>query len=910
MKDARLSLLVFLAAFCLAGRISPAAAAIVRSGDVEPSTTWQTSTTAYVGRTATGSLTVNSISDPKALSSKTAYIGYDSGVAGNVTVTGSESTWTNTSTLEIGSYGNGTLHITGGGGVSGSYHSYIGRYSGSTGEVTVAASTWDNGGFLYVGNGGDGTLNITGGSAVSAANTTYVGYDAGSTGEIHFGSGGGTLSTGSLAASPSQLTGIGTVNARGLVSDMDLVFDSAASLTRTFTMSSQPGDAITVNLDMAVDPGSNGDLGAGWQGNGSLTIRDGITVQSNNGFIGSLPGSTGVGAIRGFGSTWANSSHVHVGRYGNGTLNVSDGATVNDGIGHIGEFSGATGTVTVDGSDSTWTNIDSLYVGENGSGTLNITGGSTVRNNTRYIVPGLTGYYAGFIGWASGSTGEVTVSASTWDNGGDLYIGREGSGVLNISNNGIVMVGRITYVGYSAESTGTIAFDNGTLTTRSLRASPANLTGNGTINTRGLLSDVDLVFDANHGLKQTLSFAGPSNSDIAVHLDMSDPLNVDELGAGYRGAGSLSVRDGVSVTSGTGCIGYMAGSTGEATVTGPGSTWTISLENGPDDPTGGTALIVGNYGSGKLSITNGGRVIAPITRHIDIGANAGSTGEVVVDGPGSTWSLGGTDQFQYWYTGSLAVGKYGNGTLRITGGASVSAYYCDIGQSWQGTGNVMVDGAGSTLVARSGLYACVYGNGSLTIINGATVIASECYIGYGRDTRGNVTVDGAGSTLAVAGKLSRGDGGGKLTITRGGAVSNADGTVPATVDGAGSTWTNNGTLTIDSYLNITGGAAVTANNALINSGRRLTLDVGRGSSLTVDGGELKVSGVVRSLPDQRRYQELRISRSWPIRGSAAAPMHTAVRGTRSNMSSPPQRSRSMRRAHRLRSTSTFGSAST
>jgi hypothetical protein len=58
-----------------------------------------------------------------------------------------------------------------------------------------------------------------------------VGTQVGSTGMIQFGANGGTLTTGTLEASPTQLTGTGTINTCGIVSDVDLKFDSANSLT-------------------------------------------------------------------------------------------------------------------------------------------------------------------------------------------------------------------------------------------------------------------------------------------------------------------------------------------------------------------------------------------------------------------------------------------------------------------------------------------------------------------------------------------------------------------------------------------------------------------------------------------------------------------------------------------------------
>ena len=68
---------------------------------------------------------------------------------------------------------------------------------------------------------------------------------------------------------------------------------------------------------------------------------------------------------------------------------------------------------------------------------------------------------------------------------------------------------------------------------------------------------------------------------------------------------------------------------------------------------------------------------------------------------------------------------------------------------------------------------------------------------------GTVTVDGAGSTWTNAGELSVGGrGNGTLNILNGGSVSNTLGAIgyedgstsTATVDGTGSAWTNSGQL--------------------------------------------------------------------------------------------------------------------
>ena len=120
----------------------------------------------------------------------------------------------------------------------------------------------------------------------------------------------------------------------------------------------------------------------------------------------------------------------------------------------------------------------------------------------------------------TGSSGLASVggtnSTSTLTTSGSLYVGygNSATGTLNVTSGGSVSVGDSTYVGYGGsnmDSAGTITFNGGTLSTRSLFVSPTQLTGSGTgtIATRGLVSDRDLTFDGldlqNHGLTQRAS---------------------------------------------------------------------------------------------------------------------------------------------------------------------------------------------------------------------------------------------------------------------------------------------------------------------------------------------------------------------------------------------------------------------
>ena len=538
--------------------------------------------------------------------------------------------WDGDTTAYIGKTGNGTMDITSGSDVLDMY-GYIGRSSGSTGEVTVdgAGSTWTNNSLLLVGELGSGVLNITGGGAVTVGEVTVVAHYSGSSGTIHFDN--GTLTTGGFRCAADDLTGTGTINTNGLVSDVNLVFDSTYGLNQILSLNNNPAQNITVNLN--VD--GSGSMGAGYGGVGTMSISDGRVVESTAGSIGYQSGSIGTVTVSGTGSTWTSSMGIRVGNMGSGVLNITGGGAVNSWYSFIARVSGSTGVVTVDGVGSTWTNSDRINVGDGGSGVLNITGGGTVSSSL------------GIIGQETGATGQVTVdgTGSTWTNSDNLYVGNSGSGVLNITGDGAVTVGENTLVAHYSGSSGTINFDNGTLTTGGLFCSFDDLTGTGTINTHGLVSDVNLIFDSTYGLNQILSINNNPGQNITVNL------NVDgsgSMGAGYSDVGTMSISDGRVIESTRGYIGYKSGATGVVTVNGAGSTWTT-----------GSNLYVGLNGNGVLNITGGG-VVSSDRGYI--GRYSGSTGEVTVDGVGSTWT-------NNW---NLVVGDGGSGVLNITGSGLVS----------------------------------------------------------------------------------------------------------------------------------------------------------------------------------------------------------------------------------------------
>ncbi len=706
-------------------------------------------------------------------------------------------------------------------------------------DLTVLSGTPTSAVNVIADNGGMITLDGSAAVANFSADT-YIGYTTGesrlnvlnganlSNGYGRLGFYGSTSGIATISGTGSRWTNVGDIYAGGGWSDTGgtgemIITDGGVVSSDYGWLGYSTGSSGTVTVSGA---GSKWECSqriyVGRSGTGELIIADGGTVFSQwHSYVGHNSGSLGTVTVSGAGSLWNNAltDNFHIGHYGTGVLSITGGGAVSSKYGYLGYRSSGSGEVTVSGAGSTWTNSRDLYVGHDGQGTLNITDGGVVDSD----------YYV-YIGYEAWATGEVTVdgSGSTWTNNGyGLYVGYDGQGTLNITNGGTVNATYKTQVAVNDGATGEIHFDGGTLATVSLLAGATQLTGTGTINTHGLISDVDLLFDSTHGPTHTFTLDSQPDQDITINLTQD---STGYLGAGYAGNGTTLIRDGVSVESSRGYIGYKAGATGTVTVDGSSSTWTNTY-----------GLYVGCEGQGTLNIINGGSVSNYSGGRI--GEETGSTGVVTVDGNGSTWA-------NY---GNIVVGYHGQGTLNITDGGTVSSESSYLGY-YSASGTVTVRGTGSTWTNNGGLfvgYGYAYdessGTGTLIITNGGTVLSAGGSIGSNDGSSGTATVSGTGSTWTSSGSLSVGhEDTGALSITDGGVVSNTVGTLgyysgisgTATVSGAGSTWNNSDDLYVGRYgmgtLSITDGGAVSNTDGCMgrNSGSGTVTVSGAGSTWT------------------------------------------------------------------------------
>ena len=334
---------------------------------------------------------------------------------------------------------------------------------------------------------------------------------------------------------------------------------------------------------------------------------------------------------------------------------------------------------------------------------------------------------------------------------------------------------------------------------------------------------------------------------------------------GYGASGTLTLNAASQLDSyETGYIGYSAGVTGTATITGPGSSWTT--RNG---------FYIGYQGNGTLNLQSGGGVGSGIGNGVGpiyIGYAPGSSGTVNVTGSGSSFNSPSGIYVGHEGAASLTVASggtaatstlfasladlHGNGTISANGAVLDGnlVFNTPVGSGGKivpfGTGGSLKITFGNLFGERGSLGVGYRGNGSLLITNGVAVTSNfASYLGYASGSSGTATVSGAGSRWdngennIYVGNL----GNGSLRVEGGGQVNtgsyafigyDATGTSAssgaAVVTGAGSRWTHTGGLYVGDFasgtLTIEEGGIVNSQGGYVGEGTTTAI-----GSVTVRG---------------------------------------------------------------------------
>ncbi|SHO67718.1 autotransporter-associated beta strand repeat-containing protein/T5SS/PEP-CTERM-associated repeat-containing protein, partial [Pseudoxanthobacter soli DSM 19599] len=410
----------------------------------------------------------------------------------------------------------------------------------------------------------------------------------------------------------------------------------------------------------------------------------------------------------------------------------------------------------------------------------------------------------------------------------------------------LILSGTNTYTGGTTVSAGTLQLSGGgsmsggaiTIAGASGETAKIVVTGTGTAWNRDY--DTIRVGDAGTGTLEVTAagkVTGGGSVEVGSQAGSIGTLTVSGSGSqmnagsftvGRYGSGSLTVSDGGLVTSGSGYLGSEAGSTGTATVTGSGSIWNL----------GNSSLNVGRSGSGTLLVSAGG-VVTSGTGYI--ADNSGSTGSATVTGSGSHWNLG---------TNSLYVGDSAlSASLTISAGGRVTSGSSELASDNGDLGSVTVTGAGSTWTLGTATLTVGYsGLGTLLVEDGASLITGTGRIGYSSGAVATATVTGADSSWAAEALYVGDSGTGTLTIADGGVVTadsaemgrySATGNGTIVVTGTGSRLDlGTGTLTV---ANIGSGTLSVGDGGVVVAGQIVKVSGATGAAVTLDEGVLRAS---------------------------------------------------------------------
>ncbi|MGV0877570.1 autotransporter domain-containing protein [Martelella sp. FLE1502] len=374
----------------------------------------------------------------------------------------------------------------------------------------------------------------------------------------------------------------------------------------------------------------------------------------------------------------------------------------------------------------------------------------------------------------------------------------------------------------------------------------------------GAMSGKDMVLGANDIAQGTVNLSG-SGSRLAL---------TGALTVGSKGTGMLILSGGGMAEAASGVIGAVAGGSGSAIVSGAGTTWTSA----------GGVLVVGDRGSGVLTLADSATVIA--NDRVEIAAAGGSSGALNIGAAaGETATAAGALQ-----TGAIVFGA-GDGSIVFNHTDTDYTFFPDLKgaggiEAYSGTttlfgnniytGETTVEGgvlrAGSLLAfAQGGVYTV---NGGVLDLNdndlmmhglsgtGGTVdlgtarlsVSQNADTVFGGSFAGSGTLAFfgparlrlTGATSAYSGEVRVGSGTLEINnvLASGsgfiGTVAGEDGRVE--VNGAAALWTLSGDLNVG---RLGAGALVISDGGGVNASGKIAVGT---ASLSLPTGEVLVIG--------------------------------------------------------------------
>lgn len=515
----------------------------------------------------------------------------------------------------------------------------------------------------------------------------------------------------------------------------------------------------TLTTTAKVDGGNGGyDVGRN-SGSVGIVNQSGGELDVNGGgwlILGANAGSTGTYNLSGGTLNTNGGGRLEIGNAGNGTFRISNNAVAN--ISGLTEISSNTGTGTLRVDGGTLNTKAGLVVGWQGTANVLQTAGTV--NNTGTVVVG-----------QSAGTGTYTMQGGTLTSSSDILLSQgNGSGTFN-------------------QTGGSVTITNGWLRTgQGTQASAYNISGNATLSVTPAQGRIQIGENATG---QMSTFTQSDNSVVTaagrVYIGAGGngtyTLNGGTLNVGNDGNNSLNLA---STAASTGILNINGGTLSIAN----GDAFIGNSGNGTVNQVGGLAafhnngaswtFIGNNSGTGVYNLS-GGTMTEPNRMMIGNNTSNGTFnlmgGVAIINDiePGN-----GTKNFNF-SGGTLRVGTYGMGTLKVQSFSGPSVLDVTTQNTTLGGLDVEADTNGATIRVGTGRTLQVNGN----------AIANS----------GNVTYTQTGGTFNTTGWFSVASANATSVFNLSGGTVNAGGDFNITDAGGTGTLNQSGTGT----LNVNGG---------------------------------------------------------------------------------------------------------
>jgi T5SS/PEP-CTERM-associated repeat protein len=553
-----------------------------------------------------------------------------------------------------------------------------------------------------------------------------------------------------------------------------------------------------------------------------LTLNNGTV---NGGGLNMAATSAGTASL--FVSTGASyqlgTGLAQIGNGGAAFASVTNGGAMTAGQIIVGNSASGIGTLAVSGVSST-VNATTLTLGFSGAGSLAITGGgavstSSTANFSNDLATQIT---------ASTASALVSGAGSTWTMAGGLAVGEVGSASVGVLSGGQMSTAGSAFLGFSAGSSGTVNLSG---------AGSSWSVGQGLIIGQASRGELDV------GPGASLTAGSIILSNLSTGVGVGSISGVDAVvstGAmtvGNNNSASLTVSNGAALTVGaTLAVGDPAGA----------PIGVLTLDGGASITCGSfSRLGTFNFNDGTMTVRAGNYTNGAATGPLTIDGNTLAANPTLVLTGGATASNVST----------LTVGGSRSGTLFITDHSSITVPTLNIGAQLGSSGTVVVGGSGgaSTLTVSNSLTVggqngSPTGAGTLIInSNGVVNANAQFIIGDGGVVRLNGGSLGISSATVFVG--ARTD---QFQWTSGTLQLNFTGgltdffvnlfTGPDHVLHSGQVLTNGSTAfnILDAPLTISGG--------LLGSNFGTTGSFGNSSDMVITGGGISTTGNLTNFP--------------------------------------------------------------